>query len=175
VVEVIDALGDTTDPTGKVIQAPREVDISRISISKEGQNLKFTMEVSGTLPSKKPADTSAAQWGFLLDTDGDGKPDWGVYAGLPVKKENWSWGLFNQKTKEDLVDQQFPGTFSHSGTTLVLTINPSSFGDPPSFKWVAYTDDAARPTSDTPQERRKGGDQVPEKSWPRGDQWLDYP
>lgn len=175
VVEVIDSLGDTIDPGGKGAGAPREVDINRVTVSREGQNLIFTMDVSGNLPEVRPPDTLAAEWGFLLDTDGDGTADWGIFARFP-KADNWSWGLFNQKTKEQAVDQQFPGTMTRNGTTLTLTINAVAIGSPQSFKWVAYTDDVARLVAgETAADTKQAGDRVPQDAWPLGNSWLDYP
>jgi hypothetical protein len=173
VVEAIDGMGDTVDPNGNPVSAPREVDITDASVSKDGQNLKFTMEVSGRLPNTRPADTGAAEWGFLLDTNGDGKPDWGVYAELPPGQNGWSYGLYNQSTKARQADKQFPGSFSRNGSTLTLTINQSAFGSPANFKWTAYSDDIA--ATAVARQAQQGGDHVPNDAWPLGKHWLDYP
>ncbi len=172
VVEAIADLGATVDPSGQPAPAPREVNIDSVSISKEGQNLKFTMDVAGKLPDTRPADTAAAEWGFLLDTNGDGKPDWGVFARFP-NQDNWSWGLYNENTKTQLVSQQFPGTFNRSGTRLTLTLSEAAIGSPKSFKWIAYTDDVSR--ASTKQNVIQAGAKVPHNAWPLGNGWLVYP
>ncbi len=170
-VEAIDALGDTVKPDGTAAAAPREADIDRVSISKEGDNLVFTMNVAGPLPATRPPDTGAAEWGFLLDTNGDGKPDWGIYGNFPGK-DNWSWGLYNENTQQRTAGQQFPGTFTVQGTTITWKINPASFGNPQSFKWMAYTDDTDREAAPN---MKHAGDRLPDKAWPTGNDWLDYP
>ncbi len=176
VVQQIDALGDTVDShTHQPAPAPREADISQVTIRKDGQNLVFTMDVSGPLPDTRPPDTLAAEWGFLLDTNGDGKPDWGVYARFPVGQPNLSWGLYNEINKNNLSDQKFPGTMTHSGTTLTITLNASAIGSPKSFKWMAYTDDAEAPVQGQTTPEQQAGDLVPNNAWPTGSEWLPYP
>ncbi len=172
VVEAIADLGATVNPSGQPAPAPRIAEIDSVSISKEGQNLKFTMDVAGSLPDTRPADTAAVEWGFLLDVNGDGKPDWGIFARFP-NQDNWSWGLFNESAKTQLVGQQFPGAFTHSGTTLTLTLNEAAIGSPKSFKWVAYTDDVAR--ASTKQNVIQAGAHVPHDAWPLGKSWMVYP
>ena len=174
VVEALDAYGDTVDPSGNPIAAPREVDITDVSIARDGKNLKFTMEVAGKLPDTKPADTGAVQWGFMLDTNGDGKPDWGIFARMAQDQKNWSYGLYNQTTQAQQAGAKFPGTFSYSGSTLTFTLDPAAIGSPASFKWMAFTDDIAVPVQGqtTP---KQGGDKVPDNAWPLGNGWLDYP
>jgi hypothetical protein len=168
-VEVIDGLGDTSAPDGTAAPAPREADINRVQISKEGDNLKMAMEVSGPVPETKPFSVGAAEWGFLLDTDGDGEADWGVFADFPPNQEAWTWGLYNVKTKQRVTEAQSQVAFEHAGSTLVLTVPATAIGSPQSFKWRAYTDDAARPTPAAPTDMKQAGDKVP------SDGWLDYP
>lgn len=172
VVEAIADLGATVDPSGQPAPAPRIAQIDSVSIAKEGQSLKFSMDVSGKLPDARPADTAAAEWGFLLDTNGDGKPDWGVFARFP-SQDNWSWGLYNENSKSQLIGKQFPGTFTRSGTKLTLTLNESAIGSPRSFQWVAYSDDVSR--ASTKQHVIQAGAHVPHDAWPLGKGWLVYP
>lgn len=136
-VEVIDAMNDI-GAGQDVTSAPSWLDINWASIAQEGENLKFSIDVAGKLPDTMQPGFVAAESGFLLDLEKDGAPDWGIYAAFT--KQGWSPGLFNKKTKERIADAQFPGTFTHDGTTLVFTIKSSVIGSPNNFKWFAYTD-----------------------------------
>lgn len=170
-VAIIDDLGDLSTPEGDRINAPQWIDISQVSIKREGALIRFEMQVSEQLPASKPDDILGVEWGFLLNTDDDDSPNWGIYCGFP--KTEWSCGLYDMESKERLADAAFPGTVTHEGTTLTWTVDPASFGSDGSFRWVAYVD-AARPVGGTSQSVDRAADRVPNNGWPLGG-WLVYP
>lgn len=170
-VILIDDLSDMMTPEGERINAALWVDINQVSIKREGAQLKFEIQVSDQLPPAKPNDILGVEWGFLLNTNDDDKPDWGLYCAFP--QADWSCGLYNMETRERLTGDTFPGTVTHEGTALTWTIDPAAFGSDGSFKWVAYTD-AARPKAGTTTTVDRAGDRAPNNGWPLGS-WLDYP
>ena len=170
-VEVLDGMNDISAGQN-VSSAPSWLDINWASIAKEGENLKFSIEVAGKLPETMQPGLLAAEMGFLLDTEKDGTPDWGIYA--TFTRDGWSPWLYNKKTKERIAGAQFPGTFTHEGTTLVFTVNPSSFGSPKDFKWFAYTD--AGLVTGTQGEVSNAGDRIDEQALPdNSSNWPVYP
>ena len=170
-VQALDSIGDVNNPDG---QAPKAVDISSVSISRQGNNLVFTMSVTGKLPDKKPPDAGAGEWGLLIDTNRDGKPDWGIYADLPPNDVNWTWGLYDQNAKTRLTGQQFPGSFAINGTDLPFTVDSSALQGQNGFNWMAYTDEQEAPTQLTPKPAHST-DKVPDTGYPTGPDWIDYP
>lgn len=170
-VEMIDSFGDISADDPNLQTAPTFLDISRASVSREGNSLKFTMELAAVLP-EGPQRGTAVEWGFLLDNDQDGTPDWGVYADLSTK-DGWLPGIFDQKTKARLTGPEYPGTFTHAGTTLVFTVDAAALGSPAGFKWFAYSDAAMVVASGKTQ---KAGDRIWEPAVPDNSQdWLPFP
>ena len=170
-VEIIDSLKDISASDPNLQSAPAFLDINRSSVSKEGNNIKFTMELASALP-EGPQPGTAVEWGFLLDVDQDGTPDWGVFADLTAK-DGWLPGIYNQKTKQRLAGPQYPGTFSHTGTTIILAVDSGSLGSPVSFKWFAYTDAAMTAGANKTQ---KAGDKIWEPAAPdNSENWLPFP
>jgi hypothetical protein len=171
VVEIIDGMNDIGAGQG-VTSAPSWLDINWASIAQEGENLKFSIDVAGKLPDTMQPGFVAAESGFLLDLEKDGAPDWGIYAAFT--KQGWSPGLYNKKTKERIADAQFPGTFTHDGTTLVFTIKSSVIGSPKSFKWFAYTD--AGIVTDTNGTMANAGDRIGDQTVANDSSaWPEYP
>ncbi len=169
-VELLDSKSDIS-ATQSLAQAPSWLDINWASIAGEGGNLKFSIDVAGALPETMPV--GAADLGFLLDTNKDGKPDWGVHAS--ISKAGWSPDIYNQETKQRLAGAQFPGTITHTGTTLVLSIPAAAVGSPAGFKWFVYTDSAL--PSDSSNEVGKAGDFIGDERTSPGDStmWPEYP
>ncbi len=171
-VEIADPPGDATRDDGTPLMTRSIVDIEKVSIAAEGEDLVFTLTVGEAIPSVKPAELLGIEWGFLLDTDGDGKPDWGLYTAYP--EGGLSYGLYDQQTKERFPDQQFPGSFSLDGATITWTLPVSAIRSPQEFQWLAYTDAGIIPESDQ-DPIRKINDTVPAEAWPKGSRWLEYP
>ncbi|MHB1389764.1 MAG: hypothetical protein ACYCXF_00795 [Thermoleophilia bacterium] len=170
-IEVVDNKNDVTAENADLSKAPTFVDISWVDLAKEGDNYKFSMEVSGLLPAA-PEAGKAVEWGFMLDTDKDGKPEWGVFAALDPKN-GWYWAISNQKTKEKVTGAQFPGTFSHDGTTLVWTISAAAIGNATEYKWFAFSNYF---TKDATNQNQKASDSVPDLvAADDSTYWLPYP
>lgn len=170
-VQMIDSRGDVTSQSNDLASAPVFLDINWTSVAEEGNNLKFTMEVNGMLPLASETG-NAVEWGFLLDVDQDGKPDWGVFAAVDTKNGLVN-GLSNQKTNDKLMGAQFPGTFSYSGTTLIWTVDMAAIGSPQTFKWFTFSNFYTKGKDGQPE---KASDQQPEGASPSdSSNWLPYP
>lgn len=170
-VEVVDNKGDISASSSELTQVPSFLDISWVDISREGDNYKFTIEVAGLLPDT-PQSGKALEWGVLMDIDQDGQPDWGVFAALSTK-DGWYNALTNQKTKEKQAKEQFPGTFTHKGTTLTWTVPPAAIGSPTAFKWFGFANYFAKGSDN---QVKQAADTVPEGAKPDNtDSWLPYP
>lgn len=134
---VTDFLVDVVSSNYKELPtAPQFIDISTVGISREGENLKFTMDVAAALPGA-PTEGEAAEWGFLLDTDKDGIAEWGIFASMD-SKNGWYYALSNQMTNEKQAVAAFPGTFSQGGTTITWTLNQAAISSPQSFRWLSF-------------------------------------
>jgi hypothetical protein len=171
-VEVVDPPGDAKRDDGTPVMNRSAIDIERVSIAGDGGNLVFSQSVGETIPTVRPAGLLGIEWGYLLDADSDGEPDWGLYVAFP--QGQLAYGLYNQKTKERMQDDQFPGTFSLDGSSFAITLRSDAIGSPQSFQWIAYTDAATNPESDD-EPIRKVSDSVPADAWPNGSNWLPYP
>ena len=129
------------------------------------------MEANGILPDA-PQAGNAVEWGFLLDVNKDGTPDWGVFAALDVNN-GWQQGISNQTNNEKLVGAQFPGTFTHIGSTLTWTVDAASIGSPQDMKWFAFANFFVKGADGNVQ---KATDQQPEiSSNTESGSWLPYP
>ena len=170
-VLLVDDLGDLTTLDGTTINASQWIDISQVSIEKNGEMLLFEMDVREPLPLKKPPGILGAEWGFLLNTNDDDEPDWGLYCSLP--KADWSCGLYNMETKERFADEAFTGVVTHEGSKITWSLSPTAFSSEGTFKWVAYVD-GARAAEGTSQSVDHAVDRAPNNGWPLGS-WLDYP
>ena len=136
-IEVLDNKSDIISSNEhELASAPQFMDINWVDISKEGESLKFTMELNSSLPEKAEAG-KVGEWGFLLDTDDSGTPDWGIYASVDAKN-GWTYALNNMKTNEKQALAAFPGTFAQGGTTIIWTMNPNTPAMGQSFKWMSF-------------------------------------
>ncbi|MHB1055660.1 MAG: hypothetical protein ACYCXV_01435 [Thermoleophilia bacterium] len=170
-IEVVDNKNDVVAEKSDLSTAPTFLDISWVDLAREGDNYKFSMEVSGLLPVG-PQSGKAAEWGFMLDTDQDGKPEWGVFAALDATN-GWYWAISNQKTNEKVATSQFPGTFSHEGTTLIWTVKSAALGNATDYKWFAF---ANYFTKDASGQTQKASDSVPDLvAADDSTYWLPYP
>ena len=169
-VEMLDGRNDITGGQD-ISQVPSWIDINWASVARDGDKLVFTMDFAGALPDNlQPG--MASEWGFMLDASMGGTPDWVIYGSIS-KSDGWTEGVYNPKTKVRLADSQFPGTFTHSGTKLVLTVNAADVGSPQNFKWFAYSNYFIKPTGSASQQ---AGDRVPDNGQPDNSaNWLPYP
>jgi hypothetical protein len=171
VVEMIDSLNDITGGTQDIQSAPKFLDIDTASVAREGDNLKFTMELDSRLPDG-PQKGSAVEWGFLLDNDQNGTPDWGIFLDLTLK-DGWVPGVFNKESNQRSAGAQFPGQISFQGTTIVWTVPAAAIGSPESFKWFAYADATILLSDGTTM---RAGDRIWEPAVPNDStDWLPYP
>jgi hypothetical protein len=115
------------------------------------------MNVAAALP-QAPVEGKAVEWGFLLDSDQDGVPEWGVFASIDVKN-GWYYALSNQKTGEKQAVAAFPGTFSQSGTNLTWTLNQAAINSPRSFRWLSFANYYAQGPSGNAE---KASDAIPD-------------
>lgn len=169
-VELLDGKNDVTG-SQNISQVPSWLDINWVSVAQDSGSLIFTMDVADSLPTGMQANM-AAEWGFMLDTEKDGTPDWIVYASNTVQ-DGWTVGVFNPKTKERLSGPQFPGTASHADTKVILTVKASALGTPSSFKWFAFSNVYIKPASG---EGQQAGDKAPDNGAPDNSaDWLPYP
>lgn len=170
-VQMIDAMNDISDAGTKLDTAPTFIDINNVSIRREGANLVFSIEVSGAMP-EGPQPRTVVEWGFLLDNEPDGSPDWGIFTDLTTK-DGWVAGVFNVKTRERLTGEKFLGTMSHTGSTLTMTVDAGAIGNPQSFKWFAYTDYTV---ADETGNLKRAGDKIWEQAIPsESTDWLPFP
>lgn len=172
VIEVLDNKNDVISSNEQeLISAPQFTDINWVTIAREGENFKFTMEVGGLLPEAAESG-KAAEWGFLLDVDQDGIPDWGVFASVDTKN-GWYYALSNQKTNEKQAAAAFPGTFTQGGTTMIWTLNQAAISSPKSLKWMSFANYYVKGSSGSPE---KALDAIPDLAPPdRSDTWPLFP
>jgi len=148
-IEVLDNKSDVISSNEhELTSAPQFMDINWVDISKEGESLKFTMELNANLPEKGEAG-KVGEWGFLLDTDDNGTPEWGVYASVDVTN-GWFYALNNMKTNEKQSLAAFPGTFAQGGTTIIWTMNPGTPATGENFKWMSFSNYIAKSQSGQP-------------------------
>lgn len=171
-IQVTDFLNDVVASNEKELpSAPQFIDINTIGISREGENLKLTMDVAAALP-QAPVEGKAVEWGFLLDSDQDGVPEWGVFASLDVKN-GWYYALSNQKTGEKQAVASFPGTFSQSGTTMTWTLNQAAINSPQGFRWLSFANYYAQGPSGKAE---KASDTIPDQTpVDQSDTWPMFP
>jgi len=169
----IEMLDDKNDVSGsEQVQVKSALDINWVRIEQQGENLTFTMDLGGPLPTAT-VPSNAAEWGFILDVDGDGVPDWLLYQSND-NTNGWTAGLFNPKTKERLAGAQLPGTASHEGVDIVMTVNRAALGSPQNFKWFAYTNVFVK--SSASAQPLQAGDRLPANAAPENSaNWQVFP
>lgn len=169
-VEMIDGRGDISG-SQDLAKAPTWLELNWSSVSQNAGSLKFTMDTAGTIPEQM-APGVAGEWGFMIDTDQDGTPDWVIYTSNTVK-DGWTAGLFNPKTKERLAGSQFSGTATHADTKIELTIAASAIGAGQEFKWFAFANEY---TKSADNQNVQAGDHIPDLGTPTSSaDWLPYP
>lgn len=166
-----DAGGDTKSAPDTGATAPGWLDIQSASVTTDGKNMTFETVLAEPVPQQKPADIIGIEWGYLIDINSDGQPDFGLYAAFP--NESLTYGLFNHELGQRLADSLFPGSFSAQGNTITWTFEAGAIGAPAKFQWSAYSDAASSSGGDQPQ-LVKTGDKLPDNSWPGGD-WFPFP
>ncbi len=170
-VSITDETGEKASSGDATAMLPSWLDISLVSIASGDGNLVFETTLTEPVPQTKPEVAIGVEWGFIIDTDSNGEPDYGLYAAYQT--DTLTYGLFNPLGGERQADGEFPGSFTISGNTLSWTLQTDAIGQPESFQWVAYSD-AAADSGGEQSHVVKSGDKVPSDGWP-GAGWLPFP
>lgn len=170
-VTATDASGDAKSSVETGATIPGWLDITSASVASDGNNVTFQMVLAEPVPQQKPADIVGVEWGYHIDVDMDGEPDFGLYAAFP--KESMTYGLYNHPLQQRLDGSLFPGLFTAEGNTLTWTFEAGALGAPATFQWAAYSDAGASSGGDQPQ-LIKTGDKIPDNSWPDSG-WFVFP
>lgn len=166
-----DPAGDASSDNAATTTIPAWLDIETASIAIEAEELTFEVVLAEAIPQQKPEEFIGIEWGYHIDTDADGEPDFGLYAAFP--NESMTYGLFNHAIQERQAEAEFPGSFSAAGDTLTWTFPAEAIGSPAEFQWSVYTDAASSSAGPQPQ-LVKTGDKVPDNGWP-GHGWFVFP
>jgi len=138
-------LSTLSDPAGDWLPGATHLsstDILFASAERRGDNLVFTMNLAGNLPTSLPND-ERNRWFWALDTDMDpdtGDPWYELGAEYQVNLHIQSDGYY-----VDVVDAynhwtSLPGAATLSGSSITVVIPPSYVGGATRFNWVAVVE-----------------------------------
>lgn len=171
-VAVKDPRGDMLDENNEPVDGVAYQDI--IAVSAEWTRdftLRLTTEVAARPPKVDPV-VEAITFAWMIDTNVDGSPEWLlVVENLDEPDEEnapgWGAGLTRMSDGQTLAGPEFPGTLLVDGTRIVVTTDLYARGDR-----AQITATAEHTVWTGALEATTHHDDVPQDSWPEGDDWL---
>lgn len=127
-----------SDPAGDVAGlggAPAYVDLSRVTLARDGQRYRLVVETAGTLPLRQEGDDTMNVEGFV-DRDRDGAVDYEVWATLADD----GWGSSSRDPDGARFGEASGVEVSVAGSTLTMVFAGSVVGGAESFQWSAASE-----------------------------------
>ena len=122
-----------TDSRGDVsgLGAPAYVDLTGATVSRAGDRFRVRIDVGAPLPSRK-TDDRTMNVGCFVDTDGDGRIDYEMWANL----SDSGWGTSYRYPDGARFGSSSGVTVTVSGATLTLGFPADHVGGASSFRWA---------------------------------------
>lgn len=157
-----DASGDLYDTfTDEPIDGPAYADITAMDVMVDAQDLMVQFEVADTVPAMLDSTYTTVGYLLLIDTDGDGSPNYhvdiGSEGGWHINFVDYGAGPSTQLDDVTVVDN-----------TLTATVPLTEFGTPSEMRFRGQMEGLDTPDPEDPLGYVGWGDRVPDEE----DAWL---
>ncbi len=173
VVTLNDAEDDAVDENDRPVDVPGYADIVEVAVKSEGDDWLFSIFTRSDLTWRDPF-YEPLWYGFLIDTNRDGDPDYHLSLENDDERGQWAGGLFDVDEIYFYADDEFPGVALPIGASAVIRIEADALGDPSLIQAAATIERQVwiDPTND-PFNRRESYDTAPAQQWPDDDpDWI---
>jgi hypothetical protein len=130
-----DAPMDTKSDEGAPVDGPGYIDIIEVSVSHAGDDWLFTIRTRSNL-QWRDLFSESLWYGFHLDVDGDGLPDYQVSLENGGDPGEWSGVLFDWEDGYTYDEDEFPGAATPAANTAQIRLVADSIGNPGTL-WTA--------------------------------------
>lgn len=136
VATIDDSANDLINEDFERVEGVPEADITSLSASADGENLKLTVEVVEDVSDEVSTDKEFLYYQVVIETDGSAQLDY--YIGL-VPLDDGSWlPMFTDWASGQSQDAgEFPGSYVVAENALSMTIALTALGEPSSLRMSA--------------------------------------
>jgi hypothetical protein len=166
-VGIKDPKSDLRNADGKKIKKRvPHIDITRLSASADGTDLRITLRLAGDVPREMASFQQELNYLVVLEADKSGENDYWLML-TNLEAGSWSPALSDWATNYTKDEDEFPGTFVVADNEVSFIVSLSALGSPTSLRLSAITQKADHETGDVEAEDQvpKGEQYVPAKSW----------
>jgi hypothetical protein len=168
-----DAADDLKDVDGAPTSGPRYADIVQVSIKSEGDDWLLSIFAREDIVWKDPY-LENLWYGFWLDIDGDGEPEYTVSMENGSRQNEWFGDLFSVDEAFTYAEDKFPGVALPVGTSAVIRLRSEAIRNPELLSAAATIERQlwADPAND-PLNVAETFDDAPDTQYPDdGAEWM---
>ncbi len=135
--ELGDAKQDTLDKNNKKSTKYPYVDLVRIKINLEKENIHITFETTADIPQKTNSQNSEIEYQLLIDETKDTQADYQV--SVTINNEGAIPKIQNIDLQTVKIGEKFPGLYKIEKNKAEIWVNTDQFKSPELFDWIAFT------------------------------------
>jgi hypothetical protein len=173
-VEVIqDAERDLADENERPTSGPGYADIVEVAVKSEGDAWLLSIFAREDLVWRDPF-YETLWYGFWLDTNDDGSPDYTVSLENGSERNTWYGALFSIGEGYTYAEDEFPGVALPIGPSAAIRLESDAIGDPGILAAAATIERQAWPDPiNDPFNRSETYDTAPDTQYPEDDaEWI---
>jgi len=171
VATLVDPVGDFLDEDNAATNGPAYEDIVRLDVESRQGRIQLDTQVNATPPKVDPV-REEISYVWLMETNGDGEPDWSVIVQNTTSTSEfntpgWIAELFDYQATTTRGGAAFPGTVVVDGGRITVSVMSDAVGSPARVRVAAGTEHSlwADPVND-PTNVTTVHDDAPAGQWP---------
>jgi hypothetical protein len=129
VTVIDDRSGDLGDDNEGRVSGPGYADIVQVAVKSEGDEWLLSIFADGRLEWKDP-NLESLYYGFWLDTNADGNPDYTLSLENDVDSNSWIGCLFSIEQGYAKSGDEFPGIALPSASSAAIRVKADAIGNP---------------------------------------------
>jgi hypothetical protein len=173
VTVIEDQPGDLGDENQRDVAGPGYADIVEVAVKNEGDEWLLSIFVDGDIMWKDPYH-EPLYYGFWLDTNADGYPDYTLSLENDVDPNAWIGSLFSFEQSYTYAGYEFPGTALPVARSAVIRVKADAIGNPSELAAAATIERAVwRDPQNDPLNLVETFDYAPDTQYPDDDpDWI---
>jgi hypothetical protein len=173
VTVIEDRTGDLGDENQQRVAGPGYADIVEVAVKNEGDEWLLSIFVDGDIKWKDPY-YEPLYYGFWLDTNADGNPDYTLSLENDVDPNAWIGSLFSIEQSYAYSGSEFPGVALPVARSAVIRVKAEAIGNPSELAAAATIERAVwRDPQNDPLNLIETFDYAPDAQYPDDDpDWI---